>query len=282
MTYKYLEQRMAQTYIDMFPKFIPDVHAQVTVPEQKDFYDIMRNLYQLAFDEPLLFVTKLNEDDIYPNKMSIKAYNKPKLILNMKKFRKAVNIIVQELYVLGQDNEIKLNKRSINILSRLGLNDFSKLPPALVWMAKRDTAIIVKSLPIQWDASHIHHAVVEFAFSHFNKEHSYTYDFYSRLFDDKAFLKIITWMEKQGYKRYEFKYMDGGDFMLSLTYANPIWSPGVPNKSYFYKIKHTGIAMDFNPYKLLPQYLGLCIPKGLMKTMLENTPRGASQNKCTE
>jgi uncharacterized protein YcgL (UPF0745 family) len=44
----------------------------------------MKNLYQLGFDEPLLFVSSLNEDDVFPNRLK-KSYGKPQLAANMKK-----------------------------------------------------------------------------------------------------------------------------------------------------------------------------------------------------
>jgi hypothetical protein len=45
MNYTNLEQRMAGSYIDLFPKFIPDENAPVTISEQEEFYLIMKNLY---------------------------------------------------------------------------------------------------------------------------------------------------------------------------------------------------------------------------------------------
>jgi len=57
---------MAQTYMDMFPKFIPDKSSKIDIAEQEKFYFLMKNLYQLAFNEPLLLVSSLHEDDAYP------------------------------------------------------------------------------------------------------------------------------------------------------------------------------------------------------------------------
>ena len=71
MKYSSLEQRMAKNYINMLPSFIPDENAPVSVSEQEHFYNIIKGLFQLAFNEPLLFVTSLHEDDAYPNR-----YNK--------------------------------------------------------------------------------------------------------------------------------------------------------------------------------------------------------------
>ena len=83
MNYTSLEQRLAQGYIDMLPPFIPAKSAPFEVSEQERFYIIIKSLYQLAYDEPLLFVVSLHEDDAYPNRFK-KGYGKPKLITDMK------------------------------------------------------------------------------------------------------------------------------------------------------------------------------------------------------
>ena len=57
MTYTNLEQRMAQSYIDLFPTFIPDENELISIDEQKRFYNLMHSIYQLARNEPhLLFL----------------------------------------------------------------------------------------------------------------------------------------------------------------------------------------------------------------------------------
>jgi hypothetical protein len=67
MEFNSLEQRMAKYYLDMFPKFVPDKNVKISIDEQEIFYSIIKNLYDLAFNEPLLFVPSLHEDDVYPS-----------------------------------------------------------------------------------------------------------------------------------------------------------------------------------------------------------------------
>ena len=74
--YKSLEQRMAKSYFDLFPAFIPEQGAEVGVLEQEEFYLLMKKLYELAYDEPSLFVSVLHEDDAYPSRFK-KSYGKP-------------------------------------------------------------------------------------------------------------------------------------------------------------------------------------------------------------
>ncbi len=106
-----LEQRMAQGYMDLFPPFVPDERAPVSVAEQEDFYIRMRQLYQLACDEPLLFVPALHEDDAFPNRFNKTPYGKPELSANMKKFTKAVDGLVQNLFSAGQGQTIQWSTR---------------------------------------------------------------------------------------------------------------------------------------------------------------------------
>ena len=130
--YSSLEQRMAGNYLSLFPPFVPDASAPVSVPEQERFYTLMKSLYRLAFDEPLLFVSALHEDDAFPNRFFKSTYGKPKLQADMKKFTGAIKDLLQNMFLLGQGGETKLNRRQLVILSRLGLDDLSNLPAAWI------------------------------------------------------------------------------------------------------------------------------------------------------
>jgi hypothetical protein len=241
---------MAQTFIDMFPKFVPDKNAPVSMAEQKEFYDIIKNLYQLGFDNPLLFVTALHEDDVYPTRFK-KPYGKPDLIKNMNKFTKEVNSLLQNMYLLGKNGEAKITKRQRVILTKLGITDFTQLPPAWSWMAKRSD-------------------ITAITFSHcfFKKDYPYLSDIYAPLLGESAFRKLEKWMTSQGYKQYDIYDVTASDCKLSLTYANPVWSDESPKGGFEYKIKHTGISALYEPFTQCA-YLGLCIPNGL-KLFLES------------
>ncbi|MDR0946579.1 MAG: hypothetical protein LBM87_02370 [Ruminococcus sp.] len=243
MKFSSLEQRMAQTFIDMFPKFVPDENAPVSITEQKEFYEIMENLYQLGFDNPLLFVMSLHEDDVYPSRFK-KLYGKPDLIKNMNKYTKEVNSLLQNMYLLGKDEEAKITKRQCVILSELGITDFSKLPPAWSWLAQRSD-------------------ITATTFSHcfFKNDYPYLSDIYAPLLGESAFRRLENWMIKQGYKIYEIYDITASDCRLSLTYANPVWSDESPKGGFEYKIKHTGISALYEPFTQCA-YLGLCIPNG--------------------
>ena len=251
MFYTSLEQRMAQNYINMLPPFVPDDAAPVSVQEQRQFYDLMENLYQLAFNEPLLFVPTLHEDDAYPSRYK-KPYGKPNLILDMKKFTKEIDALLQNMFLLGQGNNITFNKRQKTILFKLGIEDFTKLPVAWNWISSRENAHII-------------------AFSHcvFNENYPYSSDIYARLLGEAAFRKLENWMLSKGYERFDIYDITASDCKLSLTIASPKWSDDPPSGGFEYKIKHTGISALIDPYTSEPHVLGLCIPKG-MKLFLQN------------
>jgi hypothetical protein len=250
MKFSSLEQRMSQTFIDMFPKFVPDENATVSISEQKEFYDIIENLYQLGFDNPLLFVASLHEDDVYPSRFK-KPYGKPDLIKNINKYTKEVNSLLQNMYLLGKVSDAKITKRQLAILAELGITDFSKLPPAWSWMANRSDI-----------------TAITFSRCFFKKDYPYLSDIYASLLGESAFRKLEKWMTSQGYKQYDIYDITASDCKLSLTYANPIWSDESPKGGFEYKIKHTGISALYEPFTQCA-YLGLCVPTGL-KMFLES------------
>ena len=172
MIFTSLEQRMAYGYLEMLPPFIPDNDASVSVSEQERFYDLIRSLHQLSFDEPLLFVGALHEDDAYPSRYK-KPYGKPNLITDMRKFTKAVDSLLFNMFLIGQGKEAALNKRQQAVLSRLGIVDYTNLPDAWVWMAAREGARLQ-------------------SFSHctFNAGYPYTSDIYSRLLGEASFKRL--------------------------------------------------------------------------------------------
>lgn len=250
MKFENLEQRVVQAYIDLLPSFVPEDHAAVSILEQKEFYDLIRGLYQLAFHEPLLFVSSLHEDDAYPGPIK-SSYGKPELQITMKKMMKSVDMLLQNMLLMGKGCQIKLTKRQNEILARLGVRELDKINPAWVWMSTRPDS-----------------SLSTFSFCLFKKDYPYTSHIYARLLGETAFRKLEGWMIAQGYKRFDICDVTASDCKLSLTYANPAWSPKEPNGGFEYKIRHTGISARYDVCFANPVVFGLCIPGGL-KTYLE-------------
>jgi len=245
MIFENLEQRVARSYIDMFPSYIPDENAPVSLGEQQCFYNLMSNLYKLVFNEPLLFVSILHEDDAYPSRYK-KPYGKPNLIFDMKKLTKAVDSLLQNMFLLGKGEDVKLNKRQLTILSKLGIDDINNLPSAWLWMSKRELA-----------------SLVSFSYCLFDKDYPYTSDIYARLLGKTAFRKLENWMLENGYKRFIITDITASDCKLSFTVANPKWNANPPSGGFEYKIRHTGISAQYDFYTANPPAFGLCIPNGM-------------------
>jgi len=262
MSYEYLENRLAQTYIDMLPPFVPDMKAAdgagvvsdtgvVSAAEQERFYNIMKNLYRLAYDEPLLFVAALNEDDAFPNRFHKSSYGKPELLAKMKKFTVAVDGIVKSMFEMGRGKNVLVNKKLKTVLTKLGVDCGCALPEAWVWMSSREGA-----------------SLTAFAHCLFDRDYPYTSDIYARNLGEAAFRKLETWMLDRGYKRFDIYNVNASDCKLSLTIANPAWSDDPPGGGFEYRIKHTGISARMDFYTATPFVVGLCIPNG-MKRYLE-------------
>jgi hypothetical protein len=212
---------------------------------------LIKNLYERAFNEPPLFVPSLHEDDAYPSRYK-KSYGKPELITNMKKFTKEIDSLLQNMYLLGQNADVKINKKQNEIFLKLGIKNFDKLPAAWTWMANRSNSNLV-----------------EFMYCLFDRDYPYSSDIYASLLGESSFRKLENWMIKQGYKRFDIKKTTASDCKLILTYANPLWSKEPPKGGFEYKIRHTGISAQYDFYVQQPVIFGLCIPNGL-KTYLEN------------
>ena len=273
MTFNHLEQRLAQGYLDLFPSFVPEENAPVSIKEQEDFYNLMKSFYQLAYDDPSLFVTKLNEDDAFPTRIKSR-YNKPELIKIMKLFLKSVEETLQYMYQLGKE-VINCHPKQMEGSPRCFVPQHDKRGSKSKILDNKIASIFIKLnikdiLPAwRWMATRPDANIISFTYCLFNKEHTYTPDIYARLIDNPAYNRLVVWMTERDYKSYDILHLIGSDCKLSLVYANPKWSKESPRGGSFYKIKHTGIAVEHVRQFQNPTLIGLCIPGG-MKDYLNN------------
>ncbi len=242
--YSCLEQRVAAEYLDTFPAFVPAADAPVSPAEQQDFHALMQSLFQLLCEEPLLLATKLHGDDAFPNGCKTE-YGKPALQTDLLKHRRAINELLLAMYRLGRGDEGKLNRRQIQILSRLGVEP-SQLPPAWVWMATRPDA-----------------DQTAFAMCLFDRSHCYTAEVYGRHLGAQPLRRLLDRLDAQGYQARDLYNTAWPDYRLLLSVTNPAWSPELPGLGYSYKIKHTGIAAQYDYGFREPVSLGICIPGGM-------------------
>lgn len=251
MGYANLEQRMVNAYLAVLPEFVPEKSAEVSISEQKAFYDLMKRLYSLLFHDPSLIVSTLHEDDAFPSRYK-KGYGKPELETNVLKIKNAIEKLLQNMFQIGQGADVKLNKRQLKILSALGIEDLKKLPAAWVWMSSRPDA-----------------TQTAFTYCLFRRDYVYSVDVYARLLGEKVFRRLESWMVSNGYRPYDIYDITASNCKLALTYVNPMWGNEQPHGGNEYKIKHTGISVQYDSYVRNPTALGLCIPYG-MKNFLEN------------
>lgn len=242
MGFQSLEQRMAQTYLDTFPEFMPSEDG-LGIDEQRDFYQLMKSVYQLAFNEPELFVTVIHEDDAHPYRFNKSSYGKPELRKNMCLFTKAVDELLTVMYQMGIDRTIvKCSKRQRVILERLGIRETDALPAPWIWMSTREGANLL-------------------AFSRclFKTDYPYPSNVFARLLGDvDAFHRLEKWLTERGYMQYF--YLNG---QMSMDFANLSWDINPPRGGFDSKIRHTGISVRYDELVKEPQVLGLCIPNGM-------------------
>lgn len=256
MVYRSLEQRAAQGYLDLFPQFIPDSQAPVSVSEQRAFYDLMERFYRLAYEEPQLFVPRLHEDSALPGLFSSASDPGREAQNHMKKFRKMLDSTVMQMYLCGAKKEYRLDRRQKAILARLGIEDYENLPAAWVWMAEKE---------------HLERFQSPSRFAHccFRADYAYTVEIYEKAFGNEAFHRLTGWMAEHGYRTFDIYDTTASGCKFALTYANPAWGKERPRGGFEYKIKHTGISLRYEPYCRDPWIFGVCIPGG-MKPYLEH------------
>lgn len=246
--YNTLEQRMAQTYLDTFPDFVPS-EIGVDIAAQREFHQLMLSLYRLAFDSPQLFVRELHEDDAYPNRFNSTAYGKPKLQVHMRRFTHQVDALLQAMMDLARGKESgRLHRKHLAILHQLGVRPEGPLPEGWVYLATRPRANLL-------------------AFSRclFRLGYPYASNVFGRLLGDAAALaRLESWLSAHGYTRYEA--LDG---KASMGYANLAWDAEPPRAGFEYKVRHTGVSMHYHDLVQRPQVMGLCIPKRMMRACLE-------------
>jgi hypothetical protein len=259
LSYANLEQRMANTYLDMFPPFVPLAGVPVSIQSQQQFYLFMKQVYQAIFDRPQLLFSKINADDAYPNRFNRTPYGKPKLIEAMRKDLSAIDELNACLFALGQNStlagntlvvadrfEIKEKHRAV--LPHLGLNlegnvlsciQYDQLFPAWQWLSNRPDATV-------WS----------FSRAMFDPEHSYMQDIYAALFgSQEIFSRMIRYLQQHGYTR-----VDNRRDRFALDYYKQKGREEAPLGLPIYgDPHHYGLAFEYRSDAAVPQYMVLRI-----------------------
>jgi phosphoribosylformimino-5-aminoimidazole carboxamide ribonucleotide (ProFAR) isomerase len=251
-----VEQRMAFTYLETFPGFIPAKAAPVTEAEQRAFYEFVHALYQLAYEAPDLLVKSLHADGTYLNPFQALNTGRPGLKQEMDAFNKRMTELLKYLFTAGggktpRGSVPKTEKGFKDFLKRLGITGnaeaFAALYPAWGWLCTRPGA--------NW---------VTFAACVFDVGYPYARDVWASLLGDEAYGKLENALLSRGYSCVT-GYGNGeapevDSLPLSLTYANLAWDATPPSAGHLYGTRHTGMTTIYTRGCQARAMLALQIP----------------------
>jgi hypothetical protein len=281
---------MADCYRVMFPPFVPNLD----LPEkpQAQFYAFMKEVLQKLFDDPEGFFKKIYADDAYPNRFNRKPYNKPDLIVHMKKDVKDIDEFLTCLFEIGRNGEVaesgmkvnlNVSKKQVKNLNWVGLSyenglisskSYPHMFPAWSYLAKKEAA-----------------TVLTFSRCFFYDRHSYLEDVYVKLFDKKAFEMLTGWLKQHEYKRYELtRPANPLDYVKSLTAREVELGNSISGDPH-----HIGFAYEYKYEAQVPQYAVPRIvrykdillhfaemPENLQKFVLNHTKHCDNCRYCTQ
>ncbi|QHQ61892.1 hypothetical protein Ana3638_14800 [Anaerocolumna sedimenticola] len=264
MEFQNLEQRIIHMYLDTFPEFVPVYDKTVSEQAQKQFYDFMKDIYRILYDDPGLLFTSTHADDAHTNRFNKSADKKPELTNQMRRISKKIEDFLAVLFTIGNKgsldknrlvawNELKINKNHLNILNSLGLKygveDNRKV---FIHEEYGDLFYGWKLLTDKPGAS-----LLSFSRCMYNSKYSYACDIYKRLCGkEEAFEKLINFLEENGYIR-----IDNRDNQIALDYVKNYDSKEQPVKDAWAERTHGGISAKYDPFIWQPVYFCLRLPK---------------------
>lgn len=262
--FKNLEQRVVNSYMDTFPNFVPAQCSAVTEPEQKQFYDFLKKLYRILFDNPLLLYTKLSDDGFFTYRFNRAIDNKPKLHIQMKSNADKIEKLLEVLFDIGisgqvtdnqlvVDNAIKINTKYLTILQQCGLT-YAKERHQTVLFYDNGQALF---RAWKWMATRPNASKLSFSRCLFNSEYSYASDIFSRLLgNEKAFASLEQYLIENGYTR-----MDNRDNHIALDYVKNYAKKDMPVKDAWAERSHAGISLEYHVDVAKPACISLRVPR---------------------
>lgn len=286
MVYKNLEQRMVQSYLDMFPTFYPC--SDLPHESQRQLYEFVYSVYKTMFAFPEKFFKKILEDDAYPRRFNRTSYGKPKLYNFMKSDLKEIDDFLLCLYDIGKYGEVVEN--GIRVGCEIKKKQMARLQ---LFGLKLDNCILVhekyNEMFAAWKymSSRNEVSFIEFSRCMFAKDHAYMEEIYAALFQKEAINKLSGYFLQHSYNRYELardKYTL--DYVKNIA-DNAKGKAAPLGNSLFGDPNHIGLSFEYRPDVTVPQYAVLRIVK--MKEILnqiENAPESVKefvlkyQKKC--
>ncbi len=243
-TFKYLEQRVITTYLDMLPS--PASVQKEKDSAKKEIIGILNNSLLHLFENPSLLFKTLHEDDAYNNRFNKSADKKPELLKDIRTAEKKINAFIEFLSSPGAPEEErekskKLSTAFTGILSAAGIDTSSKKACNLLY-------------------AEIHVKGITNYRSLFFNEKSALENYRSLSGNPEQFDRLMEYL-KPSYHVYLTPNS------ISLEYIKGK-NNCVPERGGFqYKVNHIGVSMFYEPLVKMPSSYSICIPS--MKKLLD-------------
>jgi hypothetical protein len=196
--FTYLEQRMVKYYSNLLAPYYPS--EELCESSQLEYYDFVKNLYDVLFTKPEDFFTKLNEDDAHPNRFNCREYGKPELKVHMKKDRDKIEALFQLLLTLWSEGDVTeeglliksaLSKSQKNLLTYMnfevkdGLIKHMKYPKvglAIKYLTRKEKPLW--ALMNCW----------------FDSSYPYLEYTYENFYNKEQYQRLTKWLKDNGYR----------------------------------------------------------------------------------
>lgn len=267
-----LAQRSIYNFIATYSPFYPIKSTEVSTEEQRNAYDFIKNIFERAYENPVLIGLKIEPDDSYGNWELHKT--KPKLAPairdNIKKLEELINVLwsvslnghIQGETIMIKQEEIDLKSSLIKKLSAIGLVvtkledsyvfHFNFSPKGLKLLAE----ISLKNEKVSKDG----HPKPYLLFSRgvFDAEATWLQEVFGTMFvDRKPYDRLMTFLQVNNYQRIDNKEHSP---QISIDYIKCYGKIDDPLKAAWGERTHGGIEFTYEECRKHQSLIGLRIP----------------------
>ncbi len=279
-TFDHLAQRVANSWVETMPDFVPVPTIPVAEVAQQQFYTFMRSTAEAVREHPEWLGLSIQPDDAY--EFGEMQNRRPKLIATMKRMRGKVDDFIALLLKMGivgvvdgqtlhiQKTDVNLNSPTRERLAHFGLTldagktetvvacaAFPEMFPAWTWLAAEATRTAPASGPA-------HVPPVRFSRCLYSDTYPYARDVLLRLADDSPGLPVlIDFFEKEGYT-----LVCNRDNQINVDWVKAYGKVDDPLKGWWGERTHGGLAFEYDWIRKNPVLFGLRIPE--FKTLLQH------------
>jgi hypothetical protein len=280
MEFSSLAQRIANSWAETIPDFVPVSSIPIPEMSQRQFYAFLRGVAEAVRDHPDWLDLPIQPDDAYEH-MEMQN-RRPELIKAMRKTKRKLDDFITLLLQMGlcgtvDGQTLRIQKEDMNLrakkgtrLARFGLtleigkeetvvtcDTFPDLFPAWVWMATEAT----RSAPTTGKKG-----VPPVRFSHclYSDTYSYSRDILIRLaYDSPGLPVLVDSLEKEGYA-----LVCNRANKVAADWAKSYGKADEPLKDAWAERTHGGLAIEYDWIRKNPLLFGLRIPE--FKTLVQH------------